>query len=105
MFNLTICNLTDYPITALAPSAPDKAQAHNVLQPRLDFATVFGKRFCKEVVLQDEREVGLKYHVGISMPPGAIWRSVTVVPEDCPWRIYIVQVCVVSKLKALIDGT
>ena len=40
---------------------------------------------------KDDQEDGLKYSVGISMRPGAIWRSVTV-PEDCPWRIYIVQV-------------
>jgi len=40
---------------------------------------------------KDNQEDEPKYHVGISMRPGAIWRSVTVL-EDCPWRIYIVQV-------------
>ncbi len=116
MFRLTIRNLTDQSITALAPSAPDKAQkckAHKLrkrntkdhavsecfdvlLEPRVDFSTAFWKRFCNGVVLKVGKNVqgdqdGPGYNVQISMPPAAIWRSVAV-PEDCPWRIYIVQV-------------
>ena|SRR5258708_3730171 len=108
MLQLTISNLTGHPITALVPFVSIQEQEHNprkwlrrracretsevVLRPQLERSATFP---CKEVTLRSSRDgqglANSDFRISISMPPKAIWRCVFV-PEDCPWRIYIMKV-------------
>jgi hypothetical protein len=107
MLKLTISNLTNYPITALAPFASQEHKhsapkwlspgaccetSELFLSPQVEQLATLPSAFRKDVTLRvGEGVLRLDFRISISMPREAIWRHVSV-PEDCPWRIYILKV-------------
>lgn len=110
MLQLTISNLTDYPVTAVVP-VPTQEQRRSarqwlrqgvccetsevVLGPQLEHLATLPRRFRKAVTLRSKKDAqgafNSDFKISIWMPPEAIWRHVFV-PEGCPWRVYILKV-------------